>query len=141
MNIQYSSELSDFQLNNPENTTTWIKEAIQAEGKDLGDLLIHFVDNKTILEINRQFLNHSYFTDIITFNYNFLDVLSGEIFISIEAVRENAGKCKGKTFLRELYRVIIHGILHLLGYQDATDDEKELMRKKEDQQLTYLDWL
>lgn len=111
-----------------------IKNLLRKEGKKLGEINITFTGNPGILEINQKFLDHNYYTDIITFNYCTKNVVSGDLLISVDQVDLNSRKYK-TIFERELLRVIIHGVLHLVGYNDTNEDEIEIMRKKED---TYL---
>ena len=92
-----------------------------------------------MLEINKNYLNHDYYTDIITFNYVEENLISGDLFISVERVRENAGKFD-VTFQQELYRVILHGILHLVGYDDKTFEDQTLMREKENFYLEKIEF-
>lgn len=119
-----------FKLQKSSDLKNWIKATIQSETKILGNISYIFCDNNYILEINKKYLNHDYFTDIITFDYSENNVISGDIFISIETVKQNANHYK-TTFEEELHRVIIHGILHLCGYKDKTPTDKKIMRKKE----------
>lgn len=116
----------------------WILAAIQEEGKITGMIQFVFCDDDQLLQINQEFLNHDTLTDIITFNYNdeFAGV-NGDIFISIDRVKENATEYD-VPFDKELYRVIIHGILHLLGYDDQDDSSRTAMRKKENYYLSLL---
>lgn len=116
---------------------TWIKTVIRQEGKRCGDITIIFCSDKYLLDLNRQFLNHDYFTDIITFDTSSEKFLSGEIYISTDRVRENATGL-GVSFDQELRRVIIHGVLHLAGYPDSTKSQKKAMRLKEDACLSLL---
>ena len=115
----------------------WIKNTVKEEGFSIGEINIIFTSDDYLLEINQKFLSHDYYTDVITFDYSDNKKISGDIFISIDRVKENAEKYKEK-FFDELNRVIIHGILHLLGYKDKTSNEKHLMRKKEDFYLKKL---
>ena len=115
----------------------WIKNTVKEEGFSIGEINIIFTSDDYLLEINKNFLSHDYYTDVITFDYSDNKKISGDIFISVDRVRENAEKYKEK-FFDELNRVIIHGILHLLGYKDNTSNEKHLMRKKEDFYLKKL---
>ena len=115
----------------------WIKNTVKEEGFSIGEINIIFTSDDYLLEINKNFLSHDYYTDVITFDYSDNKKISGDIFISVDRVRENAEKYKEK-FFDELNRVIIHGILHLLGYKDKTSTEKHLMRKKEDFYLKKL---
>ncbi len=124
-------------LNKP-RYSNWLKSVIVSEGRKTGDIQYIFCDDKHLLEINKTYLNHDTFTDIITFSTtDNKDIISGEIYISIDRVNENS-KTQIVPFNDELSRVIVHGILHLLGYNDHTDNEKKLMRSKEDYYLHLL---
>lgn len=129
----YFEEIEEFQLDLPKSKK-WIKNTISKEGSQPGDISFIFCSDDYLLEINRQYLDHDYYTDIITFDYVQGDLISGDIFISVDRVRENAATF-GVSFLNELNRIVIHGVLHLLGYKDKEPEEKELMTTKED---TYL---
>jgi probable rRNA maturation factor len=108
-----------------------IEEVIRNELRVSGDLNVIITNDESIREINMKFLNHDYYTDVIAFNYNEEDVIKGEIYISIDTVRRNAFEYK--VHLREeVLRVIVHGVLHLIGYEDSTYEGKEEMRRKED---------
>jgi rRNA maturation RNase YbeY len=119
----------------PKNKSTlreWIKSTIIAEGYKLKELNYIFCSDSYLIELNRQYLNHDTYTDIITFDNSETEgTITGDIFISIERIRENAVKFSGND-VDELHRVIIHGALHLLGYKDKTKADKELMTQKED---------
>ena len=119
---------------NTTETERLIKKIILSETKEVGDIVCLFCDDNYLLNINIKYLNHDYFTDVITFDYCEKDIISGDILISLERVVENAKKYN-VSFLTEFYRVVIHGLLHLLGYNDKTKSEKELMRKKENYYL------
>ena len=116
------------------DTTAWIKAVIATYNKRLGEVGYMFVNDEKILEINNEYLQHDYYTDVITFDYNENDVLNGDIVISLDTVRTNAEKF-GKTFDDELHRVIIHGILHLCGLHDNAPGEREQMEKAENKAL------
>ena len=116
------------------DTTTWIKAVIATYNKRLGEVGYMFVNDEKILEINNEYLQHDYYTDVITFDYNENDVVNGDIVISLDTVRTNAEKF-GKTFDDELHRVIIHGILHLCGLHDKAPGEREQMEKAENKAL------
>ena len=116
------------------DTTAWIKAVIATYNKRLGEVGYMFVNDEKILEINNEYLQHDYYTDVITFDYNENDVLNGDIVISLDTVRTNAEKF-GKTFDEELHRVIIHGILHLCGLHDKAPGEREQMEKAENRAL------
>lgn len=118
-----------------ERIAIWMHNSVIAEGKDLGDVNCILCTDEYLLEINKTYLNHDTFTDIVTFNYVENDIIAGDLFISIDRVQENAVSYK-IDFLQELRRVIIHGILHLLGYNDKTPEEVEEIRAKEDFYLT-----
>ncbi len=123
---------------NESHYKNWLKLVIISEEKKTGDIQYIFCDDKHLLEINKTYLNHDTFTDIITFSTtDNKDIISGEIYISIDRVNENS-KTQIVPFNDELSRVIVHGILHLLGYNDHTDNEKKLMRSKEDYYLHLL---
>lgn len=116
----------------------WIKHVIKEEDYQPGDLFYHFCSDEFLLRLNRNFLQHDYLTDVITFPFStHPEIISGEIFISIDRVRENASTLQ-TGFEREFARVLIHGVLHLLGYDDHTDEEKRVMRSKEDYYLSLL---
>lgn len=117
----------------------FIKGIIENELKEAGEISIIFCSDKYLLEINKEYLQHNYFTDIITFNYVEGNIISGDLFISWERVKENAVDY-GATFIIELYRVIFHGVLHLVGYNDKTEVEKKIMREKEDFYLSEVDF-
>ena len=116
------------------DTTAWIKAVIATYNKRLGEVGYMFVNDEKILEINNEYLQHDYYTDVITFDYNENDVLNGDIVISLDTVRTNAEKF-GKTFDDELHRVILHGILHLCGLHDKAPGEREQMEKAENSAL------
>lgn len=122
---------TDFLLENTENYIKWIKDVIIEENKQLGEVNYIFCDDKYLLEKNINYLDHDTLTDIITFNYCEGNIISSDIMISVERVMENSSIFEN-SFSEELKRVIIHGILHLVGYNDNTMKEKEIMRKKED---------
>ena len=118
-------------------TTAWVRAVAASYGKRVGDIAYVFCNDDKILEVNRQYLQHDYYTDIITFDYCEGDMLSGDLFISLDTVRTNAEQF-GKTYDDELHRVIIHGILHLVGINDKGPGESEIMEAAEDKALTLL---
>ena len=122
---------TDFLLENTENFIRWIKNVILEENKELGEVNYIFCDDKYLLEKNIKYLDHDTLTDVITFSYCEGDVISSDIMISVERVMENSSIFEN-SFSEELNRVMIHGILHLIGYNDKTDGEKDIIRKKED---------
>ncbi len=115
----------------------WIRKVAAEYGKKIGEIAYVFCDDKRILEVNNEFLKHDYYTDIITFDYTIGDTISGDIFISLDTVRTNAEKFS-QTYDKELYRVIIHGILHLCGINDKLPGEREQMESCEDKALILL---
>ena len=122
---------TDFLLENTESFIRWIKNVILEEKKELGEVNYIFCDDKYLLGKNIKYLDHDTLTDIITFNYCEGDIISSDIMISVERVMENSSIFEN-SFSEELNRVMIHGILHLIGYNDKTEGEKEIMRKKEE---------
>ena len=128
--ITYFSEDVKFVLKGKLLNNRWLKMVVESEVKRLGDLSIIFCSDPYILDINLRYLQHDYVTDIITFDYCEGDRISGDLFISIDSVRENA-RIYGATFEDELDRVMVHGVLHLLGYDDHTDEQTAVMRGKE----------
>jgi len=115
----------------------WIKEVVFIHAKKLGAIVYIFCDDKKILEINRQYLQGDYYTDIITFDYTEGNILSGDLYISIDTVKSNSEKFQTE-FIEELYRVMIHGILHLCGVKDKTEDEQSKMTLEENKALEIL---
>ncbi|WP_455537334.1 rRNA maturation RNase YbeY [Prevotella koreensis] len=115
-------------------TTAWIKAVAKTYGKTVGDIGYMFVNDEGILETNREYLGHDYYTDIITFDYCEGDVISGDLVISLDTVRSNA-ELLGKDYDEELHRVIIHGILHLCGINDKGPGEREIMEQAENKAL------
>jgi len=131
MPIRFFSEEISFQLENTSIYSAWLESIVSENQKELGDLNYIFCSDDHLLEINRDHLNHDYYTDIITFNNSETeDTLEADIFVSVDRVRENAPHHK-VTFENELSRVLVHGLLHLLGYNDKTESETKRMREKE----------
>lgn len=116
----------------------WLRLVAEAESRKIGDINVIFCSDTYLLEINQKFLQHDYYTDIITFDYCEADVLSGDLFISIDSVQDNASHFSA-CFEDELNRVIVHGVLHLIGYDDLCDDDVAMMRSKEDFYLCLRD--
>jgi rRNA maturation RNase YbeY len=134
--IQFFSEDIPFKPPLPRKTKSWIKQAIAKEKHTLGDLSFIFCSDEYLYQINVQYLNHKTYTDIITFdNSEDPQVIEGDIFISVDRIRENAPKFD-RPFEEEIRRVIIHGVLHLIGYSDKSSDAKIAMRRKEDAYLS-----
>lgn len=115
----------------------WLTAVAAEEQKRVGELSFIFCSDDYLLDINRRFLNHDYYTDVITFDYSEDGCIVGDIFISIDTVRVNAEEYR-QGFENELYRVMVHGVLHLCEYKDHSDTEKQLMRAKEDYYLAKL---
>ncbi len=115
----------------------WIEQVVAAHNHILGPVSYIFCNDEKIIDVNRRFLNHDYYTDIITFDYSHGRVVSGDMFISLDTVSSNAAAV-GTSYLRELHRVIIHGILHLCGINDKGPGEREIMEKNEDEALAML---
>lgn len=133
--IRYFSESIKFDLQGKLSNNRWLRFVAEAEAKRIGDVNIIFCTDPYILDVNINYLGHDYYTDIITFDYVEGDVLSGDLFISIDSVRENAS-FYGAEFTTELRRVMVHGLLHLIGYDDHTSEEQKEMRSKEDYYLS-----
>ena len=116
-----------------------INDLIKNEQKKRGELTFIFCSDEYLLEMNKQYLDHDYYTDIITFDYVENNIVSGDLFISIDRIKENAQKFNIE-FLKELYRVVFHGVLHLVGYNDKTDEEQKVMTEKENFYLSEVDF-
>ena len=116
----------------PQHVKAWIEEVVQCHGKMVGELYYYFCSDEKLLEINRERLGHDFYTDIVTFPLtNCETVLSSEFCISIDRIKENAVTF-GRSYESELHRVIIHGVLHLIGFDDLTDEEEKVMREQEE---------
>ncbi|RIJ37633.1 rRNA maturation RNase YbeY [Pontibacter oryzae] len=134
--IEFFSEDIEFELNNPDKVSEWISTVIEKHEQDLSNLTYIFCSDDYLHEINLEYLDHDTLTDIITFNNADEDgIVEGDIFISIDRVRDNATD-HGTSFEDELHRVLIHGVLHLLGFKDKSEEEEALMRKEEDSSLS-----
>jgi metalloprotein, YbeY/UPF0054 family len=132
--IRYFCEDVKFVFKDKLNNNRWLKMVAGSEVRNIGDINVIFCSDNYILDVNMKYLQHDYFTDIITFDYCEGKMLSGDLFISIDSVGENA-KEYGAEFDEELHRVIVHGILHLIGYDDHTEEEQKTMRSKENYYL------
>ena len=119
------------------DTSAWIKAVAATYGRKVGDVGYMFVSDEKILEVNREYLGHDYYTDVITFDYDEDDIVSGDVVISLDTVRSNA-ELFGKEYDDELHRVIIHGILHLCGINDKGSGEREIMEAAENKALAML---
>jgi rRNA maturation RNase YbeY len=119
------------------DTTAWLRRVAATYGKRIGELAYIFCDDEKILEVNRQYLQHDYYTDIITFDYTEDDVIGGDLFISLDTVRSNSEQL-GVPYEQELHRVIVHGVLHLCGLNDKGPGEREQMEAAENRALALL---
>lgn len=137
MSIQFFSEDVGLPKIGKRKAANWIKGVIASEGKRVGDISFIFCSDEYLLDVNRKYLNHDYYTDIITFDDVDGSVINGDIFISVDSVAENA-KEFGTSFENEMHRIIVHGVLHLLGYKDKRKKDKLLMTEKEDFYLNVL---
>lgn len=142
--ITYHSENISFNLKGKREINNWIKSVVsdlqfslKMTNYKVGDINIVFCNDTYLLEINQKYLNHNYFTDIITFDYSENGIISGDLFISVDTVKENSLKFK-VSFDEEIKRVIIHGVLHLLGYKDKTKSEKLKMKDAENMALSMI---
>lgn len=126
-----------FVLKGKKRTKEWVETTIRKEHKKTGHIAFNFCSDEYLLSVNKQHLNHDYYTDIITFDFCDNNIISGDIYISIDRVKDNA-KTQGTSFTSELLRVVIHGVLHLCGYKDKRPSEARQMRQKEDFYLSLL---
>ena len=131
MSIQYFNEDIAFPKVKKRITSNWIKQVISIEEKRVGDISFIFCSDEYLLDVNRKYLNHDYYTDIITFDNVEGIVINGDIFISVDRVKENSIDFE-TSFDNEIHRILIHGVLHLLGYKDKAKKDKLLMTEKED---------
>ena len=132
--VRYFFEDIRFEYKNKQFNNSWLKLVAESEICRLGDINIIFCSDPYLLNINLQYLSHDYYTDIITFDYSEKPLISGDLFISVDSVRENA-LFYGTEFQNELHRVIVHGILHLIGYDDHSEEDIAVMRSKENYYL------
>lgn len=135
--ITYNAENVKMPKIRRRDVSAWIKKVAASYGRKVGDIGYLFCDDEKILEVNREYLEHDYYTDIITFDYDEDDIINGDLVISLDTVRTNA-ELFGKTYEEELYRVIIHGILHLCGINDKGPGEREIMEAAENKALKCL---
>ena len=135
--ISYFLEDTNFKFNTRRRTSRWLKSVAEIENRSIGEINIIFCSDPYILDLNIKSLDHHFFTDIITFDYCEGDILSGDLYISVDTVRANA-EFYNTGFDNELYRVIVHGLLHLIGYDDHSDEDIAVMRSKEDFCLNLL---
>ena len=134
--IYFFQEDVSFKIPTPLKTKRWLKAVVEAEGAQLNHLNYIFCSDEYLLNVNREYLDHDYYTDIITFDTSDEgeDTIEGDIFVSIDRVKENA-QTLNKAFEEEFRRVLVHGVLHLIGFDDTTDELEAEMRKKEDDYL------
>lgn len=125
---------TDFELSGEEVYIQWVNRCIEDEGFTTGDISYYFLSDEALLEINKSELNHDYLTDIITFDLSMGKLISAEIYISVDRVRDNA-KELAVSFDDEMRRVLIHGVLHCMGYKDKLEEESRVMRKKEEEKM------
>ena len=137
MHITFNTEDTRMPDIDPQHIREWVQRVAQGYGRQVGNVNYIFVSDDRILEINRQFLKHDYYTDIITFDYCEDDILHGDLFISLDTVRSNAQQL-GVPYAQELFRVIIHGILHLCGINDKGPGEREIMERAEEEAIIKL---
>jgi len=134
MPVKFFTEETTYNLKNRIKIKNWINDSISNENAICGNINFIFTSDNYLLEINKEYLKHNYFTDIITFNYCENNVINGDIYISIDTVRNNSERFN-VSFINELHRVIIHGILHLVGFDDKNEEQKKIMREKENEYL------
>lgn len=145
LSLQFAKEsMIDFQTDGPDlpvlnyaQISRWLNEVAAGYGRRIGNLVYRFCDDKAILKANREFLNHDYYTDIITFDYTIGTKVGADILISLDTVRSNAEQLN-VSFSDELYRVIVHGLLHLCGLKDKTPEERTTMESAENEALRIL---
>lgn len=140
MSVRFAAQSGDFEVPEAQKVKKWVAEVVKRRDRQVGNINYLFCDDEYLLQVNMQYLQHDTYTDIITFDYVAGGLISGDIMISTERVGENAAKY-GVPFERELHRVIIHGVLHLLGQGDKSDDEAREMRRQEDKALALWDAL
>jgi probable rRNA maturation factor len=133
----FKSKLPEFQLDNVDSYINWLNKIATLEEKRISEIVYVFVNKSEILTVNKRFLDHHYHTDVITFNNSFLDFCSGEVYICIPVVKENAID-RGEIFKLELGRIIVHGLLHIFGYDDKSRKDRSVMRKLENHYLDLL---
>ena len=135
--IRFFIEDINFKFLRKQEIKKWLTKVAVAESKRVGEVSVIFCSDEHLLQINRQYLQHDYYTDIITFDYTEDKLISGDLFISVDTVKANAEEYK-QSFDQELHRVILHGVLHLCGYDDTNPQQQKLMRAAEDKYLNLL---
>lgn len=136
--VHYFTEDTSFVYKGKRRTSAWLMAVAESHSRRLGEISVIFCPDPYLLEVNRKYLGHDYYTDIITFDYCEDGLLSGDLFISVDTVRENAA-FYGVPFDDELHRVIVHGLLHLIGFDDHTEEDVKTMRHEENEALKLLD--
>ena len=137
MEITFQSEGVDHPQIDEKKLSQWIESVAKKHNKKIGEISYLFCDDEKMLEVNQQYLNHDFYTDIITFDYSEGNRISGDVIISLQTVESNS-QMYNTSFLEELHRVIIHGILHLSGLNDSTEEEEKVMRDAENSALKIL---
>lgn len=135
--LHFVTENIDMPPINPARIENWLRRIAAGYGFALGDITYIFCDDNRILEVNRQFLQHDYYTDVITFDYATPGRVSGDIYLSLETIRSNA-EMVGVDYIDEVHRILVHGLLHLTGQGDKTPETKAVMTEKEDKALAML---
>ena len=135
MSVTFHSEQTNYSISNTDQVIDWLTSVCSKEGKNLSELSYIFCSDEYLLNMNREFLQHDYYTDVITFDYCEGNDVSGDVFISSDRVLDNANSL-GVSTKDEMLRVLVHGLLHLLGYQDKSEAEKTIMTEKEDYYLS-----
>lgn len=136
--IRYYTEDIKFVFKRRRQISAWLKAVALNEKRMIGDVNIIFCSDAYLLDVNQKYLQHDYYTDIITFDYCEGSLLSGDLFISVDSVRDNAGHYGAASFDEELNRVMVHGVLHLIGYDDHSPEDQKTMREKENFYLARL---
>ena len=137
MAVNFFSEDTDFELKGKREISQWIKQVASEHQRKIGEINYIFCNDDYLLDLNQEHLQHDTYTDIITFDYSSDGVIEGDIYISVERVAENAQQFQ-QSFERELKRVMIHGILHLIGFKDKTESDQATMRSHEDRYLNSI---
>ena len=138
--VRYYNDQTNFRLRDKRKIASWLKAVAQEEGYALGDVTYIFCSSEVHRKMNIDFIGHDYFTDVITFDYSDLKgegIVSGDIFIDVDTVKDNA-RIYGATFISEMHRIIVHGVLHLCGQKDKTPRAEKQMHRKEDKYLKLL---
>ena len=135
--IRYFNDDHPYRLRHKKIVSSWLINTAQNEGYEISDLNIIFCSDNQLLTVNQEHLNHDYFTDIITFDYTEEKSIEGEIYISVDRVKDNAKK-EAASFVSEMHRVLVHGVLHLCGFKDKSPKDAKIMREKENHHLSRL---